>query len=363
MGESRGKTIRMAGVNQYRRRWSTQPQYRRSRTATLGRGVPILLLVSLLAVTLYIFGIVGPDARRRGAVPTLAATLVPPPAALVIPTTMGNVEPFGALPPVAPITDGAPPPLIYKLSGPLTGGAPRADVFNITWPPPSAAQVDELARRLGLTGPVRQPKAGMYTVDGNGRLAVDAKATVYAPPAAAATTNNLPDDRAAISNARGWLAARDLLPADVGPASVRRNGDTLDVVFHPKALPDILSDTPGIRVRVGPGNVVREVQRAWPSELLPGAYDLISLDDAWQQAQERGMVDLRPPAGLAVPPNATALVNDVSLAYAFASDKNGRDFLQPVYLFSGTVALPGQPVGADIRIAVPAIRNVQQAAG
>lgn len=75
------------------------------------------------------------------------------------------------------------------------------------------------------------------------------------------------------------------------------------------------------------------------------------------------MVDLRPPAGLAVPPNATALVNDVSLAYAFASDKNGRDFLQPVYLFSGTVALPGQPVGADIRIAVPAIRNVQQAAG
>lgn len=329
-----------------------------------GRGIPVFLLVSLLAVTLYIFGIVGPDARRNPAAPTLVATLVPPPAALVIPTTIGNVEPFGTLPPVAPVPDGAPPPaLIYKLSGPLTGGAPRADVFNIAWPPPNAAQVDELARRLGLTGPVRQPKAGMYTVDGNGQLSVDAKATVYAPPATAATTNSLPNDRTAISSARSWLAARNLLPADVGPASVRRNGDTLDVIFHPKALPDILSDTPGIRVRIGMGNVVQEVERAWPNELLPGAYDLISLDEAWQQAQQQGMVDFHPPSGLAVPPNATALINNVSLAYGFASDKNGKDFLQPLYVFNGSVAIPGQSAGVDIRIAVPAVRNVQQTTG
>ena len=354
----------MAGVNQYRRRWSTQQQYRRSRTAMLGRGIPVFLLVILLAVTLYIFGIVGPDSRHRATVSTLAATLVPPPAALAIPTTMGNVEPFGTLPPIAPVAnDAPPPPLAYTLSGPLTGGAPRGDVFRITWPPPSAAQVDELARRLGLTGPVRQPKAGMYTVDGNGRLSVDAKATVYAPPAVPAATNTLPDDRTAISSARGWLAARNLLPADVGPAHVRRNSDTLDVIFHPKALPDILSDTPGIRVRVGLGNVVQEVKRAWPSELLPGAYDLVSLDDAWQQAQTRGMVDFRPPAGLSVPPNAAALINDVSLAYAFATDKNGGDFLQPLYVFRGTVAIPGQPAGVDISVAVPAVRNIQQTTG
>ncbi|HEY8291605.1 MAG TPA: hypothetical protein VIG44_03915 [Thermomicrobiales bacterium] len=354
----------MAGVNQYRRRWSTQQQYRRSRTAMLGRGIPVLLLLALLAMTLYIFGIVGPDSRHRVALSKAAATLAPPPAALVIPTTIGTVEPFGTLPPVAPVAnDVPPPPLSYTLSGPLTGGAPRADVFNITWPPPNAAQVDELARRLGLTGPVRQPKAGMYTVDGNGRLSVDAKATVYAPPAAPAATNTLPDDRTAISSARGWLATRNLLPADVGPARVRRNGDTLDVIFHPKALPDILSDTPGIRVRVGLGNVVQEVERAWPSELLPGAYDLISLDDAWQQAQTRGMVDFRPPVGLSVPPNATALINDVSLAYAFATDKNGRDFLQPLYLFRGTVTIPGQPAGVDVSIAVSAVRNVRQSAG
>lgn len=354
----------MAGVNQYRRRWSTHHQYRRSRTATFGRTVPAIIAVTALAVALYIFGIVGPDTRHRTATPTLPATLVPPPAALVIPATMGAVEPFGALPPVAPFTNDAPrPTLTYTLSGPLTGGAPRADVFSVTWRTPSAAQVDELARKLALTGPVRQPKTGVYTVDGNGTLSVDAKATVYVPPAAAATMTALPDDRTAISSARNWLATRDFLPPDVGPADVQRNGDTLDVIFHPKALPRILSDRPGIRVRIGPGNVVQEVARAWPSELAPGAYDLISLDEAWQRAQERGVVDVTQLAGLSVPPGAPALINDVSLAYAVASDKNGKDYLQPVYLFRGTVAIPGQRTGAEVRVAIPAVRNMQQPAG
>lgn len=357
-------TVAMAGVNQYRRRWSTHHQYRRSRTASLGRTAPVVIALTALAVTLYIFGVVGPDTRHRVAVSTLPATLIPPPAALAIPTTMGAVEPFGTLPPLAPFASDAPrPALNFALSGPLTGGAPRADVFSVTWRAPSAAQVDELARKLELTGPVRQRAAGVYTVDGNGTLSVDAKATVYVPPAAAATMNALPDDRAAISSARNWLAARDFLPPDVGPADVQRNGETLDVIFHPKALPLVLSDRPGIRVRIGPGNVVQEVARAWPSELVPGAYDLISLDEAWQQARERGVPEIIPPAGLSVPPDATAMINDVSLAYAVASDKNGKDYLQPVYLFRGTVAIPGGRTGAEVRIAVPAVRNIRQAAG
>jgi hypothetical protein len=354
----------MAGVNQYRRRWSTHHQYRRSRTKAVGRIVPIVIAAALLAVTLYVFGVVGPATSQRAAVPTLTATLIPPPAPLVVPTTMGAVEPFGALPPIAPLSSGAPrPALTYTLSGPLTGGAPRADVFSITWGAPSAAQVDTLARKLDITGPVRQPQVGVYTADGNGTLSVNAKATVYVPPPVAATTNALPDDRTAISNARNWLATRDFLPPDVGPADVQRNGDTLDVIFHPKALPLILSDRPGIRVRIGPGNVVQEVERAWPSALIPGAYDLVSLDEAWQQAQVAGVVTITPPAGVAVPPNAAALVNDVSLAYAVGSDASGKDYLQPVYLFNGTVAIPGHPTGADVRIAVPAVRTAQRPAG
>ncbi len=354
----------MAGVNQYRRRWSTQYPRRRSPSATIGRLLPIVAVAAVLAVTLYIFGVVGPDTGRHRAVPTVAATLVPPPAPLVVPPAKGNIEPFGPLPPLVPLAQDDPrPTLNYALSGPLTGGAPRADVFSIAWRSPTAGQVDTLARQLGLTGPVKQPKAGLYTVDGNGQLSVDGKATVYAPPPTAAATNTLPDDRNAISAARTWLATHSMLPPDVGNADVRRNGDTLDVVFHPKTLPDILSDQPGIRVRMGPGSVVLEVQRAWPSELLPGAYDLLSLDEAWQQAPERGAVRTHAPPGVVVPPNANALINNVSFAYALGTDKNGKDYLLPVYVFSGTVTIPGQRAGADITLAVPAVKNLQQSAG
>lgn len=354
----------MAGANQYRRRWSTHHQRRRSRSATFGRTVPVFIMVAALAVGLYIFGVVGPDTRQRAAIPTLPATLIPPPAALAVTPAIGAVEPFGRLPPVAPFGSAAPrPAFTYSLSGPLSGGASRADVFSITWRAPSAAQVDEMARRLDITGPVRQPRAGLYTADGNGTLSVDARATVYVPPAATATMNALPDDRVAISTARTWLATRDFLPPDVGPADVQRNSDTLDVIFHPKALPTILSNRPGIRVRIGVGNVVQEVERAWPSELMPGAYDLVSLDEAWRQAQERGAVEVTPPAGLSVPPDGAAVINNVSLAYAVASDASGKDYLQPVYLFSGTVAIPGQPAGAYVRIAVPAVRDVQPVTG
>ena len=199
----------MAGANQYRRRWSTHHQHRRSRTVTFGRTIPVLIAAMVLALTLYVFGVVGPDARQRAAVPTLPVTLVPPPAVLAVPPTMGAVEPFGTLPPITPFTNDAPrPTLTYTLSGPLKGGAPRADVFSITWRAPSAAQVDEMARKLDITGPVRQPKAGVYTADGNGTLSVDARATVYVPPAGAATMNALPDDRAAISSARNWRWSR-----------------------------------------------------------------------------------------------------------------------------------------------------------
>jgi hypothetical protein len=354
----------MAGVNRYRRRWSTHHQYRRSRTKTVGRTIPIVIAAALLGLTLYIFGVVGPATSQRAAVPTLTATLIPPPAPLVVPTTMGAVEPFGALPPIAPLANDAPRPVLsYTLSGPLAGGAPRADVFRVTWDAPSAAQVDELARKLDITGPVRQPQVGIYTAEGNGTLSVNAKATVYVPPPAVATTSALPDDRTAISSARNWLATRGFLPPDVGPADVQRRGDTLDVMFHPSALPLILSDRPGIRVRIGPGNVVQEVNRAWPSALIPGAYDLIPLDEAWQQAQVQGAVTITPPAGVAVPPSAAALINDVSLAYAVGSDASGKDYLQPVYLFSGIVAIPGQPTGADVRIVLPAVRTMQQPAG
>jgi hypothetical protein len=313
--------------------------------------------VIAFAVALYIFGFIGP--RSHTGQPSAIPTLIPPPPPLAAPTTAGAFEPFGTLPTVAPFTSSGSPTLAYRLSGPLTGGAPRADVYQIAWNTVSTAQVDSLARKFGVTGPVQQVKPGTYLVEGNGRLAVDAKSIVYDPPAAAASADPLPDDRTAISSARNWLGAHSLMPPDAGPADVQRQATMLDVIFHPKALPDVLSTAPGVRMRMGPGGAVIEVERAWPTALQPGAYNLISLDEAWQQAPTRGIVEVRAPVGVAPPPNATAIINTVSLAYTLATDANGTDYLQPVYLFSGSVPLSNQSGTADVRLAVPAVRNMK----
>lgn len=358
----------MVGANRYRRKWSTTvPQRRRSPVATLGKGLVALSCLVLVAVVLYVFGVVGSTARQRaGIVPTTVAHLVPPPAPLVVPSPVGAAQPFGTLPPVAPFTTQPPNlALTYELSGPLTGGAPTADVFRVTWAAPTVAQVDGLARKLGLTGPVRQPKAGTYTVDGNGKLTVDARATFYVPVGAMVSAAPFSDEKAAVSSARGWLASHDFLPPDAGPVDVQRGPDYTDITFHPRTLPEILSGSPGVRLRIGEDGGVREVNRAWPTLLTPGAYDLIPLDTAWQQAPQRGVTEIQLPSGVTVPPNtaARAVIDNVSVAYTLATASNGNDYLQPVYLFSGKATIPGQTAQADVRVAVPAVRDAQQPAG
>ncbi len=357
----------MAGYNQYRRRWSTNLPPTRSRVAVVGRGAVVCSALLALTVVLYIFGIIGGDARHRPvAGSATVAALVPPPAPLVVPTSVGQQQPFGALPPVQPFLN-VPQGLNfdYRLSGPLSGGAATADVFRITWSAPTAVQVDKLARKLGLTGPVRQPKTGTYTVDGNGKLSMEARGTVYSPPTPIPTSAIPPaDDRAAINSARGWLLAQDLLPPDVGLVDVQYSTGAIAVIFHPKTLPDVLSSVPGVRVQMRADGAITEVKRAWPNELVPGAYALISLDDAWATIMQQGMPELQLPPDATFPAGMSAqtTIDNVSIAYALASGVGG-DYLQPIYLFSGQATITGFENPVPVRVAVPAVRDAKQAAG
>jgi len=357
----------MAGYNQYRRRWSTNLPPTRSRVATVGRGAVTVSALLALAIVLYIFGIIGGDARHRTAVGSATiAALVPPPAPLVVPTPVGQQQPFGALPSVQPFLN-VPQGLTfnYRLSGPLSGGSQTADVFRITWGATTAAQVDTLARKLGLTGPVRESKSGMYTVDGNGKLSVEARGTAYNPATPIPTSATPPgDDRAAISSARGWLLAQNLLPPDVGLVDVQYRTGSITVIFHPKTLPDVLSSMPGVRVQMRPDGAITEVKRAWPDELVPGAYALISLDDAWATITRQGMPELRLPSDATFPAgmSAQATIDNVSIAYALASGTGG-DYLQPIYLFSGQATITGFENPVPVRVAVPAVRDAKQAGG
>ncbi len=101
------------------------------------------------------------------------------------------------------------------------------------------------------------------------------------------------DDRAAISSARSWLLAQDLLPPDIGLVDVQYRVSSITVIFHPKTLPNVLSSVPGVRVQMRPDGAITEVRRAWPNELIPGAYALIPLDDAWGAITRQGMPELQ----------------------------------------------------------------------
>lgn len=352
----------MAGYNQYRRRWSTNIPPTRSRAAIVGRGIGIFSALLALAVVLYIFGVIGGDTHYHSAsdAPTAVSALVPPPALLVVPTPIGPSQPFGTLPSVQPFAN-VPPGLTfsYQLSGPLSGGGGSADVFRLAWTKPTAMQVDALARKLGLTGPVREMKTGGYTVDGNGKLSVDGRTTVYDPATPLPSTMPPPtDDRAAVVSARSWLLSRDLLPMDVGAVDVQYTAGAVDVVFHPKNLPDLLSSIPGVRIHMQSDGAVTEMKRMWPTQLTPGAYDLISLDTAWAAVAQRGMPDVRLPLDTTLPPDAVAqtIIDNVSISYAYAGGTSA-DYLQPVYVFNGHATITGITTSLPVRVAVPAVRD------
>lgn len=354
----------MAGMNQYQRRWSTSLPRSRSRRATMGRGVIVFSVLAAVAFGLYLFGFLE-GAGRETTAPAAIGTIVPPPAPLVVPTAVGEAtQPFGTLPPVQTFGEAPEFALAYERSGPFTGGATAADVFRITWAKPTVSAVDALARRLGVMGIVRE-KGGVYTVTGNGTLTVEARGTTYIPPAPLpAATVPLTDERAAASTARGWLLARDLLPADVGLVDVRYGSDEVDVIFHPKALPDLLSITPGVRVRLGIDGTMRGFTRAWPTELVPGAYELVPLEAAWAAVPTSAHVEMRLPPGAANPPPdnvANVLIDNVSVAYAYASGGTGADYLQPMYVFRGVATVSG--VSVPVRVAVPAVRDTKRPAG
>ena len=326
----------------------------------------VFSVLAAVAFGLYLFGFLE-GAGRETTTSVAIGTIVPPPAPLVVATPVSvPTQPFGMLPPVQPFGDAPPFALAYERSGPFTGGAAAADVFRITWAKPSVAEVDTLARRLGIMGVVRE-KAGVFTATGNGTLTVEARGMTYLPPMPLpATTVSLTDERAAASAARGWLLARDLLPSDVGTIDVRYGGDDVDVIFHPRALPDLLSITPGVRVRLGLDGTIRGFTKAWPVELVPGGYELVSLDQAWAALPTVAQVELRLPSGSVNPPpdsTANVLIDNVSVAYAYASSGTGADYLQPMYVFRGNATVPGVGVPVPVRAAVPAVRDTKRPAG
>lgn len=276
--------------------------------------------------------------------PGSALTPVPGGSGTAVATPPGN----GALPTVAFPTPGATDTryaLTYTLSADLAAVPKSAYAYQLTWRDFTNTEFEQLARALGVPGPVRVTPGG-FTASGNGRLTLSKGLLTYmsplavgtgdatptaavpaatttpaaasspvptatvtvggqptpsaqagsAPPAtraattspaatgAAATTtpaNGMSDD-AARAAAKQWLSARGLFPANADSGEVWRPVfDQTVVIFHPLEPQGRVLGDPQVLIVFDPAGNVRMAQYHWPATSAPLLSRLRSSQEAW----------------------------------------------------------------------------------
>jgi hypothetical protein len=180
----------------------------------------------------------------------------------------------------------------------------------------------------------------------------------------------LPSDEEAIAQAREWLRSTNLLPANSGDGAIAARIDSPArkiVAFKPANPSPLLSSTPGIAVTVGPGGAVLEARIAWADITQGDLYRLRGAEDAFGMiATRQSYLDLTLPEkdfpqGTVVKGNAN--YDQVAIAWTTSGVQGDTQYLQPVYVFSGTFK-PAEGDGSyDITAYVPAIVTGLQPVG
>lgn len=230
-------------------------------------------------------------------------------------------------------------------------------------------RVGEVAEVLGVDGEISEQGEGTYTVEGEG--------TIYTTPgflqfvsAVEAPDEGLPDDDAAIAFARDWLRISGLMPADIGDGSIVARIEEparLIVEFLPAAPTPLLSSTPGITVTVGPAGTILESRVSWATITEFETYRLRGVDDAYSVIEARqSYLDVTLPIEQfpqASEITGAATYDEVTVAYASSGALGEAQYLQPVYIFTGSVDLEGSDETFPIAAYVPAIVTELQPVG
>ncbi|HEU5331070.1 MAG: hypothetical protein ACTHMJ_17330 [Thermomicrobiales bacterium] len=197
--------------------------------------------------------------------------------------------------------------------------------------------------------------------------ATSAPPTATTPPAPAGTPGPTPppalNDDTALAVANQWLSTSALLPPNADGGHVTRPApDEIVVTYRPKSPGPLILGDPAVVVTLDAKGAVRTATYRWPEDVTQRPVRLRPAADAWADAQAgKGylQVDQTIPANL---PSGTvykgaATVTNVDIGWTTATNDSGT-YLVPVYVFSGTVALDGQPQGTPptpFRIYVPAV--------
>lgn len=234
-------------------------------------------------------------------------------------------------------------------------------VYRFTSTDYTEEEVRTIADTIGIDGEVTSQGEGTFTVEGNG--------SIYTTPGLLqfvseieAPDEDLPSDSEAIAYAREWLRISDLLPANSDDGEVLAQIETPArkiVGFKPATPSPLLTSSPGITVTIGPGGTVLEARISWASVEEGDTYRLRGQEAAFEVvASRQSYLDIALPEdefpqGSTI--TGTATYDSVSIAYSTSGVQGTTQYIQPVYVFNGSMTPEGSDESYPITAYVPAI--------
>lgn len=288
------------------------------------------------------------------------------------PATPGESETTVQLPP-ADLPTMNEQGFVFELQSAFTGSLDQvpaeAPVYEMVQATFDAAFAGALATKLAVEGDVIDQGGGTFVAEGNGSLFVTPGLVQYIS-AAQVSDGNLPTDDQAVAFAREWLRQTQLLPPNIGPGSIAatvENPPRVIVTFKPIQPEPILSADPSITITMGLNAAILEASFRWPELTAADTYQLRGADAAWTEvAERRSYLEATIPSETFAPGSTitgVATYTSVSLAYTSSGVPGEQQYLQPVFVFTGTVTPDGSPTSFPITAYVPGLVNSQQPVG
>lgn len=263
---------------------------------------------------------------------------------------------------------------LFELESTWTGSfdsvAREAPVYQLVKPAQDAASVAQMATRLGIDGEVADQGGGTFEVVGvAGTLYVTGGLEQYLS-SGDVPEGELPADDQAVAFAREWLRQTQLLPADAGNGAVIARTESpprIVVTIEPVRPENLLSSYPSITVIMGPEAVVLEASFNWSDLTTTDTYSLRPVDAAWMEvAERRSYLQVEVPEGVAEPGQTItgqAVYDTVAIGYTSSGIPGETQYLQPIYVFGGSITPDGSETSYPITAYVPALVNSQQPVG
>ncbi|HWV25247.1 MAG TPA: hypothetical protein VNZ58_13750 [Thermomicrobiales bacterium] len=246
----------------------------------------------------------------------------------------------------------------------------EAPVYTMSSPTVDEDQAKSIAEGLGIDGDVDNKGEGTFNIAGDGGSLFITPGMMQYISDMSVPEGDVPNDDQAVAFAREWLRQVKLLPANVGEGTVQtriENPPRVVVSFQPVKPAPLLSASPNITVTMGPNGSILESTYQWADISQGDVFQLRGTDSAWDEVKgRRAYVQTELPTDTFEPGSTItghAEYTNVSLAYTISGLPGEKQYLQPVYVFTGKLTPEGSEKSYTVTSYVPALINNQQPVG